>query len=242
MKRYIFFISAILAFISCKKDNCYIYETYGNGEMKTYVCEKDLKSEFLYFENYNENGSINSSWYSKKGKLDGEKITYDPNGIIRKKFNYKKGLREGSCTAYAEDGKIHTLNYCRNDKTIFGKYYKYNGDSVSVSLNFDPLISVFNDTISRNDPIVKFEVDLQIPDSLIGQNFSVFKYGFKPMALKDSVLHLPKFEANIYYDRPYFGEIEIEEYKSQIFYGFIWDEELKNMYNHKQFVISVESE
>ncbi|GJM33942.1 MAG: hypothetical protein DHS20C18_29430 [Saprospiraceae bacterium] len=226
--------------MNCQQDDCAIIETYKDGSIKIMTCIIDEKSENYSYKNYYKTGVLKAKFRLKHGKPDGEKLTYFPSGIIESKYTYKNGLRHGACFEYTKDGKVSSLNYCINDKTIYGKFYKYSTSGESRIENiFDPIIKLQKDTLAHWENKVNFTVQLPIPDSLIDQDYSWFKYDIKPLSLKDSIVLNANHKAKVFYDRTLEGTIELQEPVSQVFYGYLYDEDKRAVFSPFEKLITV---
>jgi hypothetical protein len=226
--------------LSCNKDNCVVSEKYLNGSIKIRECQIDGKAEHFCYENYYKNNVLKSTYCLKNGKYEGEVINYYPSGIKRSHLIYSNGLRNGSCYRYNEDGKIITLNYCLNDTTIYGKFYKYDSSGeVKVEETFNPIVRLVEDTLSIDADSFKFTINLPIPDSLIEQEYSIFKYGLKPLSLKDSITIDADIEVRVFYDALKEGGGRLTTRASQVFYGYIYDEEKRAVYSPVERIITI---
>ena len=174
------------------------------------------------------------------GQYEGKVINYYPSGVVRSHLLYSNGLRNGPCYKYNKDGNVNTLNYCLNDTTIYGEFYKYSpSGEIKIEKTFNPIIVLEQDTLYKYADSLKFTVDLPIPDSLITQKYSIFKYGFKPLSLKDSIFLKADNEVKIFYDTSAELVVKLEAPTSQIFYGYIYDEEKRAVYSPFERIITV---
>ena len=220
---------------SCHSDDCYSHESYENGKVKLKVCIIDEKNDFFRFTEYYENGVVKSTYDTKNGKLNGLRSFYFLTGEKRTECNFKDDLRNGNCYEYLESGKISSMNYCFEDKTIYGRYYEYDSMGVSVSENFDPLVNV---DVKRDKKTILFTINLPIPDSLTKKSSSILKYDLKPIFLRDSFVLKTKHSVEISHNKPFYGEMDIEEGKEQIFYGYISDDEKQVAFNPFEIIIN----
>lgn len=228
---------------SCNFDDCGVIEKYDSGRPKSFACVIDEDAEYYCYEEYLKDGTLSSKFCLKKGELHGEVENYYSTGILRSKCQYDSGLRQGACYEYNPKGKPTSLNFCVEGNTILIKSYKYDSSGVEVVNNFNPVFRLFDDTISSNEEEIRFEVRLPIPDSLIDQEYSIFKYGFKPLSLKDSIVLEANNKVKVYYKEPYVGSIRLDTPRvSKVFFGYLYDAEKNAVYNPKERVVTVISE
>jgi hypothetical protein len=61
----------------------------------------------------------------------------------------------------------------------------------------------------------------------------------KPKSLRDSFVLKTKYSVEISHNKPFHGEVEIEEGKEQIFYGYIADNEKQIAFNPFEILINL---
>jgi hypothetical protein len=235
-KLILLFLIIVFYSMSCRSHDCYTHEFYENGKVKLKVCIIDEKNDFFRFTEYYENGVVKSTYDTKRGKLNGLRFVYFPTGEKQTKCNLKDDLRNGYCYEYLKNGKISSMNYCFEDKTIYGRYYRYDSIGVSVSENFDPIVDV---VVKKDKKTILFTINLPIPDSLTRKSSSILKYDLKPKSLRDSFVLKTKYSVEISHNKPFHGELEIEEGKEQIFYGYIADNEKQIAFNPFEILINL---
>lgn len=231
----------------------YYKEYYENGQVKflsTFINEKIEGVSLSYFENgkiesrvstkgglqngnckyYYENGKLESDCMYKNGR-NGKCNSYRKDGSLKAKLEHKDGKRHGTCYYYLKNGKIETINYCINDKTIYGKFYDYSKPKPSYTELFDAIVEILGDTTNLTSKAIEIRVSLPIPDSLVESEYSYFRYGLKPLYLKDSFLLDTEKEIKLYYDKPSLVIVKAESTQPQILYGYVYDKIGPKVYN-----------
>lgn len=208
-------------FISCKSENCKSIEQYENGLTKTIACIVSVEDEYFCFKDFDKTGNLQLEYCLLKGEKEGERLEYYQDGTVKSSYFYKDGLRHGLCTEFLEDGNKDFFNYYIDDKPIYGKFFRYDSSGKNFEEIFSPIIEIMTDTVSLNEDLLKFKVNLPVPNSLSDKKMVNFMYDLKPISLKDSTIYTPKYEVPIRFNVPYEGEIEVKQTGKVVFYGYI---------------------
>ena len=125
------YILVLITLIGCSdQDKKVVYYENGNIEEVSYL---NVDGE-LYGNRYYEDGSIEGTYHSIDGKLNGEQIKYYTNGNKKAILNYKLGIPHGKVIFYYESGKIEN-EFSNVDGVMHGIEYTYNSDGIVTDTN-----------------------------------------------------------------------------------------------------------
>lgn len=142
MRNAIYLIVGLILFFAC--DNSYKRKAYyPGGQLKAVIPYKDsIVSGKAY--GYNEDGSLKSVTYFRKGLQHGERKQFYPSGQIGAVIQYKHGKSQGQAYYYFEDGSIEGEVFFIDDlRQGVGKFYHNNA-------NLKQYLIYKNDTIRKS--------------------------------------------------------------------------------------------
>lgn len=120
MKKFVYYISAIILLASCSYSGVVISENelpeeifYLSDQIKPYTGRC-----VMYFTNTE---IIKQEMTFKDGKLNGTMLTYHRNGNIKRKGEYKDGLYNGKWELWTQNGKkLYEVHYKKD--TLCGNF------------------------------------------------------------------------------------------------------------------------
>lgn len=236
--------SMIISFLvaNCSNDACYVIEQHPNGSDKTYMCIVNDQEEYFCYVEYFEDGNRKVEFCLKKGKLEGKRTFYHKSGNIESVYAYSNGLRHGLGKGFLEDGRKDYMNFYHFDVPLYGRYYRYDTTDIDYDPIYNAIVEVVADTVSLSQGVMDFKVSYPVPDSLVEQPFLLYMYDFKPLSLKDTTLHTPKYKDTLWVGKTLRGQIPLPQRGKQVFYGYIgeYDQEGEiHAYNPYEKVIEV---
>lgn len=240
---------------ACNSNKCEVVERYKNNNPKIIMCgyNEMQKPYLMYF--YSEDNVLEQQYTLINDELNGEAIEFYHTGEIKFKRIYKDnvldgisteyyltgeikstsiyvdGLLNGDCFDFSKDGKTANYNYFFNDKPIF----VLGSDN---SLGYIPIIEFYRDTLIGDNPVLEFDISIPLPDSLFKQNL-IFAYGVKPLTLKDSIILHPSNKIVLNNRKTQNCSLKLNGGKTQLFYGYVFDEDEKTIYQPFEKVITV---
>lgn len=104
---------------------------YENGKLKSEGNRKDFELDSLW-KFYNEEGKLILEVIYRKGKKNGEKVTYLEKEIIRE--NFRDDVKDGYTKSYYPDGKIKSeIPFIKGQEQGFGKEYGPDGTIITLT-------------------------------------------------------------------------------------------------------------